>query len=156
NLGDGGNTFTVVSTHGTDTLDKKTFVSTGAGNDTVYVDTIGGDTTIDTGTGTDDFYVGSSTGAPPSDPTLLSHLNEIRNGTRTLTGGGENDQHLFVYDTHDTGQNIGVLPPTKLTGLGMTLGIVYSGIKFIDVQLSNGNDHFTIASTPVGSVLTVH
>src|SRR5262249_22841353 len=41
-------------------------------------------------------------------------------------------------------------------GLGMTEGISYSGIQTLDIQLSRGNDHFTVASTPAGSTLTVH
>ena len=57
-LGDGGNTFTIVSTHAGRSDD---FVSTGAGNDAIFVDTIAGPTTIDAGAGNDVFEVGSRT-----------------------------------------------------------------------------------------------
>ena len=42
----------------------------------------------------------------------------------------------------------------------MTLGIAYSGIQTLDIELSEGSgtiqNHFTVASTPAGSTLTVH
>ena len=159
-LGDGGNTFTIVSTHaGT------TFVSTGAGSDAIFVDTIAGPTTVDAGAGNDVFEAGSGTSPGVSDPIPTSDLDGILNGLLTLTGGtGANELH--AYDSDDCPSlasclpNSGVLTSTTLTGLGMTLGISYSGIQTLDIELSEGSgtiqNHFTVASTPTGSVLTVH
>jgi hypothetical protein len=147
-----GNTFSVLSTHGTSTSPATTLVRTGAGDDSVFVQEIDGTTTIDTGAGNDTFAVGSTV-APAFDPISTSTLNKILNATLTLTAGtGSNVLH--AYDSGDTGPNNGVLTSTTLERLGMTLGIAYTGIQTIDIQLSKGDDHFTVVSTPVNSTLT--
>src|SRR5262249_8031463 len=106
NLGDGGNTFTVASTHGSPTKVATTSISAGAGNDAIYVDTIAGDTTIDSGAGNDSFQVGSTTGPGTPNPVPTSTLNGILNGTLTLTAGSGANQ-LHAYDSGDSGQNFG-------------------------------------------------
>ena len=154
-LGYGGNTFTVESTHGSPTKRATTSITTGAGNDLIYVDSIDGDTTIDAGGGDDAFSVGSTTSPGNPNPIPTSTLNGILTGTLTLTGGAGANQ-LHAYDSGDAGSNIGRLTATTLSGLGMTLGIAYTGIQTLDVELSKGHDHFTVISTPVGSTLTLH
>ena len=151
-LGDGGNTFSVQSTHGTLADVATTTIWTGNGADTVAVESIAGPTSISTGDGADTITVGSDAAA--LDPTLHSLLSGIQNAVLTLdAGNGANT--LNAYDSGNTVGQTGVLTATTLTGIGMTLGIAYTGIQTLQIRLGTGNDHFTIASTPVGSTLTL-
>ncbi|HKI91579.1 MAG TPA: hypothetical protein VJ986_04710, partial [Gaiellaceae bacterium] len=151
-LGDGGNTFTVVSTHGTTTDIASTSLFTGNGADTVRVQSIAGPTTISTGAGDDTITVGSDAAA--LDPTLNSLLSGIQNAWLTLDAGAGADT-LNAYDSGNTVGQTGVLTDSTLTGIGMTLGIAYAGVETIAIRLGSGNDHFTVASTPVGSTFTL-
>ena len=152
-LGNGGNTFTVQSTHGSSSVIATTSIDTGNGVDAVFVDSVSGPTTITTDAGDDTISVGSTTGGALAN-LALSTLNLINAPLILDAGTGFNT--LNTYDTGDTGANTGVLTASTYTGDGMLNGITYANIDALDVNLSNGNDHFTVASTPLGSTLFLY
>src|SRR5262249_1703580 len=151
-LGNGTHTFTVASTHGTTAHIQSTDLQLGGGANQIYVESIAGPTSITTGSGHDVFVVGSDAAA--IQPATNSTLNAIQKAGLTLIGGGGADE-LHAYDTADTAANTGVLTETDLTGLGMTLGIRYSGIEALDINLGKGADTFSVESTPLHSSLTL-
>ena len=148
------NTFTIKSTHGSQTLAASTNVTLGLGNDTVNVQAIAGPTTISTGDGNDTVNVGSTTGNG-GDPVVGSTLDSILNALLTVNAGTGADT-LQAYDSGETSANTGELEPAALTGLGMTLGIAYQGFETLNLWLSNGADHFYVGGTPAGSTLTLN
>ena len=153
NLGNGGNTFAVQSTHGSPSVIASTFIDTGNGADAVYVDSVAGPTTITTDAGDDTISVGSTTG--PGLPNLsLSTLDNIDALLTLDAGSGFNT--LNTYDTGDTGSNTGVLTASTYQGDGMLNGIAYANVDALNIDLSDGNDHFTVASTPLGSTLFLY
>ncbi|HVP75979.1 MAG TPA: hypothetical protein VMS63_08155, partial [Gaiellaceae bacterium] len=156
-----GNTFVVDSTHGSPSVIATTAIDTGNGNDVVDVERISGPTTITTDAGNDTISLGSTTGGSTTGDcggTGLgaSTLDCIAAPLTLDAGAGTNS--LFAYDTHDTYADDGVLTDSTLTGLGMELdgSVSYANIQQLGINLSNGNDHFTVASTPQNSTLTLY
>ncbi|MEY2518221.1 MAG: large repetitive protein, partial [bacterium] len=144
----GGNALTIRSTHtGT------TNVRSGSGADLVNIESIAGLTFVFTGAGDDHVRIGSATGV--ADPIGGSTLNEIDNARLTLAAEGGHDE-LSAYDSADTASNSGTLTATRITGLGMTLGIEYAGFEELELRLSKGADDFFVDSTPAGSSLLVN
>ncbi len=139
NLGGGGNTFTIASTH-----TAATNVSTGGGNDTVTINTVAGATNVSSGSGDDIFRVGSLA------PTMtLGNLNGIA-GLLALDGGANVNQ-LVLDDTGDTFANTGSMSASTVRGLGMAQGINYTNFASFLLSLGSGGDTFTMASTIPGA-----
>ena len=146
-LGEAGNSFAVQSTHGTASVVADTTVWVGNGSNSVYVQSIAGPTTVTTGTGSDVFRIGSD--APAVDPIANSILDGIQNAWLTLQAGTGADE-LHTYDSGQTIHNEGVLTSADLTGLGMTLGIRYTGFESLDLRLGHVRLHFgDIRNAPV-------
>ena len=142
NLGSGGDTFTIESTHvGTTNL------NTNAGDDTTQVRTIAGSTNIHTGTGTNTVNVGSTM------PVTGGTVNGIA-ALLTLTGGGTDT--VNVDDRGDTAGNTGTLTGSLLTGLGMTSGISYTSIETLNIDLGSGDDVFNTQGTTAVTTLATH
>ncbi len=137
-LGSGGDTFTIRSTHaGQTTLD------TAAGADTVNVRSIAGHTLVDTGLGADVVRVGTLA------PAALGLLDAI-GALLELAGGGGADQ-LFADDTGDATPNSGTLTSDHLAGLGLATPLHYTGFEELSIGLGSGADTFTILSTHEGT-----
>jgi hypothetical protein len=124
-----------------------TTINTGDGADTVNVQAIGAATTVNTGADDDTINVGSL--APSSGGTV----NAI--AARLTLDAGTGSDTLHVDDTADTAANTGTLTATALTGLGMTLGIGYTNVETLDIQLGSGGDTFTIAGTAAATITTL-
>lgn len=139
-LGSGGDTFRIDSTHaGTTNLD------TGAGHDAISIRTISGPTNIQTGAGDDIVRVGSLA------PSTGGTVNAIT-GLLVIDGGsGVNELH--VDDTGDSADNTGVLTNATLRGLGMSEGIDYANFNHLTIGLGSGHDTFTIESTHAGTTV---
>ena len=159
-LGGGGDTFTVASTHaGTtelntngggdtvllETISGITTVNTAAGTDTVSIRAISAATTVNTGDDADTVNVGSLA------PAAGGNVNSIA-AVLTVNGEGGSDT-LNVDDTGDSLSNTGNLTATELTGLGMTGAgkITYGTLEALKIGLGSGGDTFTIASTHTGT-----
>ena len=127
-LGSGGDTFTIESTHVGDTN-----LRANGGSDTVNVHTTSGDTTVDGGADHDTINVG------------LGTLNGLV--AALAVSGGEGADTLNVDDTGDTAPNTGALTATTITGLGMGAGIVYGAVETLVISLGSGSNHFAITST---------
>ncbi|NDV63154.1 LEPR-XLL domain-containing protein [Puniceicoccales bacterium CK1056] len=133
NLGSGGDTFTVESTHAS-----ATNLNSNSGNDIINVRTISGTTTVDSGNGSDTINVGNEAGTVNDiSAALIIEGNNPASGSDTLT----------IDDTGDTVGNTGILTSTTVTGLGMAVGITYTGIEHLIISLGSGGDTFTINST---------
>ena len=63
---------------------------------------------------------------------------------------------LNADDTSDTLANAGALTSTQLTGLGMPVGITYTTIELLTVQLGSGGDTFDLVSTAPGTVTVLN
>jgi hypothetical protein len=137
NLGSGGDTFTIESTHF-----NATNLNAFGGSDIINIRTISGITTVDSGTASDTITVGTL--APVAGGTLNSiDAALIVEGNDPASGSDV----LIVDDTGDTADNIGFLTSTTITGLGMAVGITYTGIEHLIISLGSGGDIFTINST---------
>ncbi|HEX7167002.1 MAG TPA: Calx-beta domain-containing protein [Acidimicrobiales bacterium] len=115
-LGTGGDTFTIESTH-----TEQTDLDTWAGGDTVNIETIAGYTLVDTGADADTINVGSSSGdASPAPGTV--------NGILALLDlqAGSGDDTVNVDDTGDATQNVGVLTGGTIEGLGTVIGSAFA------------------------------
>ena len=137
NLGSGGDTFTIASTHAGTTV-----LNTNAGNDTVNVRTISGASTVNAGSGDDIVNVGTS--APATGGTL----NQI-SAPLHLRGDGDFDT-LNVDDSGDTGSNSGTLGAARIEGLGMSDGVTYLTFEVLDLILGSGADDLLIESSHAG------
>ena len=144
----GGNALTIRST-----ILGTTNVRSGSGADLINIESIDGETFVSTGAGDDHVRVGSTTGV--ANPIPGSTLNEIDSARLTLAAEAGDDE-LSVYDSADTASNIGTLTATRITGLGMTVGIEYLGFEDLEIRLSKGADDFFVDSTPAGSSLLVN
>ena len=96
NAGTAGNTFTIVSTHGTTGHVATTELATGSGNDRVNVDSISGLTSIDTQAGDDLVRVGSTVSPALTGDPVDSVLDNISVAWLMLQGGAgaERPAHL--------------------------------------------------------------
>ena len=158
-LGAGGDTFTIESTHATASgVERFTTVEGRGGADKIYVRTTSGPTTIrgdgsetigthvvSTGTGGDRIKVGTN------QPATLGTVNQIV-GLLTIEGGGGDDL-LVVDDTGDGAKNIGSLTATTLAGLGMTLTPFGTRPNLIQVVTINGAEEGRFR-LKIGSQLT--
>ena len=136
-LGSGGDTFKIASTHSGETN-----VNGNAGNDVFNIQTISGTTTVNGGNDSDTFNVGSK--APEANGLVDGIGASLTVNGNDPTSG---DDWLYVDDTGDTTDNAGVLTSTRITGLGMAVGITYGTIEHLVISLGSGNDNFTINST---------
>ena len=136
-LGSGGDDFTIESTHlGTTTL------NTNAGNDTVNVQTISGMTTVNAGADDDTINVGSN-----ATSTSNTGGNLLGIQAQLVIDGGEGNDRLDIDASGDATDQVVIITPDGLTGLGMTGGIQYSGIEHFDLTLGAGNDIVNVRGT---------
>ena len=163
NLGQAGDTFTIMSTHA-----GRTRVEGRGGSDTINVRTIAGATTVigdgstttisyggnivSTGVGDDLIQVGSNAGVGGRNfEGVLSGIV----GHLTLDGAVENGpvgvDRLSVDDSGDLVARTGRLDGTTINGLGMASGITYTRFEALHVMLGTENDTFHVASTHLGT-----
>ena len=140
-LGSGGDTFTIHSTHTGD--DHTTLLQTFAGGDSVNVQTISGPTTVETGLGTDTILVGHNGSVDGIDARL------------TILGGSETGtvlDRLLVDDSSDTTSAIATLSPGTLAGLGMTLTSPTGRADLLQVVTLRGatDGRFTLRIAGIG------
>ncbi|HWE93969.1 MAG TPA: hypothetical protein VG269_08405 [Tepidisphaeraceae bacterium] len=167
NLGSGGNTLTVASTHaGTQTTitnagsatDTITIVSdsgptnldTGGGANTVYVRSTGAATGVTTSAGgTNAVVVGSTAGLLPATPGILDGIQ----GALTVAGGGAGS--LVLDDSGSAIAKTGQLAPGAITGLTMgTSGVAYSGMATLAINLGAAGNTFLIKNTDAVTTVT--
>jgi acrosin len=160
-----GNNITVLTTNASTT----TNLYSGLGGDSVVLDTDAGPTHIYAQNGTNSVSI-ENTGAAtsvtgngslgsattvlvgttePTPPGLLSGIQF------PLTVTGNAADTLVLDDTADSTAQTGKLTAAAVTGLGMgTMGVAYSGIGTLDVNLGSGGNTFLITGTSA-SVATV-
>ncbi|MCL4179348.1 MAG: calcium-binding protein, partial [Verrucomicrobia bacterium] len=135
NLGSGGDTFTVESTHvGTTT------VNSNAGQDTVRVESISGATNVNTAADRDTVNVWNDSDCLDDIDALLT----VNLGDPMVIGAGD---HLDVRDRGNTTGRSGTLTASTLSGLGMGGSINYSAVELLDLSLGSGPDILRIKST---------
>ena len=140
--GDDGDTVNVLATAGVTTI------NTGGGEDIVNIRAIGAAVTVNGGDDSDTVNVGSL--APVGNGVLTGIAALL-----TIHGDGDDDS-LNVDATGDLAANSGALNTTRLTGLGMTSGIVYEGLENLHISLGHFGDTFTINSTEDGVAVTLN
>ena len=150
-LGSGGNALTIASTpapttvnsgSGNDTVTlvstvSPTTINTQGGNDNVYIRSTNAATTVNTGSGADTIMVGS---LAPAGGGILDNIQ----GALTINGDGHDN--LAFDDTGSNAAKTGTLTSSTLSGLGMA-GATYNGIATLTINLGQGGDILTIAST---------
>ena len=145
-----GNVFSIESTHGEGSV---TRLTTGDGPDVINVETIAGDTTIDGEDGSDIVRIGSTAARVGQINGVLdafgSTANEIE-GRLTISGKEGGVDTLNVYDLGDDQKEAGELKRDEITGMGMTLGIGYTGFELLQIWLSDNDNTFYIDSTHTG------
>ena len=141
-LGEGGDDFTITSTHAGTTQ-----LRTAGGFDDIRVKTIDGATTILAGAGADDVTVSNNTDLVDDIGGLLEIQGEGGADTLKVDDSGDNagTAKLTLFG-HGSG-NTGTLTPTQITGLDMGGSITYGSVEFLDILLGTGDDHFTIVDT---------
>src|SRR5260221_11522634 len=155
NLGSGGDSFDILSTHlgttttlntnsGDDTVNvvstaDQTFVNTGDGGDFVNVLTIGGATTVYSGARDDTITV--RTLAPSRGGTVKFICAAL-----TIDAGTGIDV-LTVDNTGDRHDRPGALTASSLTGLGMSGNITYGAVESLEIFLGSGVDTFSVSGT---------
>ena len=112
--------------------------------------------TVVGGSGQDTFDVGSLAGLwpnpPSSEPAFLDVNGVVRYISALLTiQGGSGIDTLNVDDTGETQNEFGQLTSTMITGLGISVGIAYSSITTLNINLGKGMDGFTVISTSAGT-----
>jgi hypothetical protein len=106
-LGDGGDTFTVLGTPATTRFN----LTTGGGNDRVFVRAVGAASRIDTGAGDDAIHVSSNAGLDDN-----GNLDGIT-APLTIDAGAGTGNTLVVSDFGGTGNTTGVVTNNRITGL---------------------------------------
>ena len=147
-----GNVFTILSTHGFQTGSVTTLTS-GSGADVINIETIAGDTSVSTGAGSDVVRVGDTTAEiDPVGGVLDAFTSSVNHLDARLTIAGEagDGDSLRVYDAGDAVKESGRMRADELTGMGMALGIRYTGFEVLKVWLSDGDNAFFVESTPAG------
>jgi hypothetical protein len=134
NLGSGGDSFTIESTHSGTTT-----VNSNAGQDTVRIKTISGPTNINTGIDRDTVNVWNDSTCLDS----ISALLTVNMDDPTVIGAGD---LLDIRDTGNTTGRSGTLTASTLTGLGMSGSISYSAVELLDLRLGSGPDVLRIKS----------
>ncbi len=133
NLGTGGNTFNVQSTAALTT----STVNTGAGMNANVVN------------------VGSLT--PNADGTVALVQGSLLINGQGRDGSGHLIDTVNVDDTGDAAIATGLLTSTKVTGLGMApSGIVYNGLKALNISLGTGGNAFNVQSTAAVTTSTIN
>ncbi len=137
-LGTGGDTFTVHSTHGGTTT-----ITAGAGADTVIVRTVSGITSIDTGSGADTVRVSST----------LTGIGGVLTGIAAplSLSGGDGVDLLFLDDAAAVLDRLGVLTATFLAGLGMTGGSPTPSLVQVVTVRGAVNGRFTLTVAGIGT-----
>ncbi|MHC5112285.1 MAG: beta strand repeat-containing protein, partial [Planctomycetota bacterium] len=129
----------------------ETTIWTYGGTDTINVQSINEVTTVYAGSDTDTINVGST--APSTGGNVNGIVAEL-----IIRGQGGSDT-LNVYDK-DTGNEIGNLTRTDLTGLDLGVGIKYSvgtdTVENVNIYLGNRTDTFTIESTNAATTTNVY
>jgi Ca2+-binding RTX toxin-like protein len=156
-LGSGADSFTIDDTHagetnlatgaGEDLIELLgnsgiTTIASGADADRVNIQTISATTTVNAGDGDDTVNVGS---LAPLGGGLMDFI-----GAPLAINGDAGIDTLNLDDTGDRTPNIGTLTPTRITGLGMSVGIDYGTMEIFDIALGSGADGFTIDDTHTG------
>ena len=132
-LGPGADTFLIENTGAVTTINGND------GADWVNVHALAHATTINSGNGSD--VINVSTDAPLHE----GHVNTIAAPLAVHGGGLPGDyDNLNISDRGDpaasVGPTAGRMTSSKVTGLGMTDGVTYSGIEGLKVLLGSGND----------------
>ena len=140
-LGAGGDTLTVESTHAGNTA-----VNAHNGADTINVETVSGLTTINTGNGGDTVNVGDPVGNPADGLRTLAGIS-----APLILNGDLNSDTLNIDNSGATVGQFGVLTDTTLTGLGMGAPISYGTFETLNLDLGMGSDSFNVASTIAGA-----
>jgi hypothetical protein len=78
-----------------------------------------------------------------------SSLNGLA-GRLEVDGGTGSADTLKLFDGGDTTRENGRLSASEIVGMGMTLGVGYTGFDVLKIWLSNGDDNLYIASTHTG------
>lgn len=138
-LGTGADVFTINSTAVATPVTLNATVS-----DTFNVKQISSTTTINTGSSASTINVGN--------PDVLSGIGAglIVNGS--MAGADV----LNVSDAGDGAAQTGTLTATTLTGLGMPVGITYSGVASLTISLGSGGNTFTITNTSATTATTLN
>ncbi|MDA1231018.1 MAG: hypothetical protein O2856_09610, partial [Planctomycetota bacterium] len=128
-LGGGGNTMSVTSTHSSPT-------------------------TINTGFGSNKVYVGSVIGT--ARPVANSNVNGI--GRHLTINGQTGSNELNIDNSGDTADGSGEFSASSFTHTAMLPGsmITHSGFNTLGLWLGDGNDQLFVDSTPLGSVTTIN
>ena len=134
NLGSGGDTFTIASTHA-----DVTTLNANGGDDTVNVRATTGATNVNTGTGDDTINVGSLA------PVMTGGLMNGIQGKLTVDGGtnvnGGDRDALFIDDSGNTHPAALTLDDGTIEGLGMgSGGIAYVNLEVLDIGLGSGDN----------------
>ena len=122
-------------------------INLGTGVDTLNVQSTSVLTTVNTGTGTADNTVNVGSLAPAANGTLNS-----LSGKLVVNGQSSGFETLNVDDTGDTGNNVGTLTSTRLTGLGMagndpSKAIQYTSFSELNINLGSNADTLTVVTT---------
>ena len=163
NLGSGTDTYNIQSTNsttvttlntgtGTDTVNlasnaATTYINLGGGNDFVNIQTTNATTYVNNTAGADTIDIGSNA------PGAGGNVNGIL-GAVVVDGDGSDT--LNVDDTGSTVAKAGTLTASTLTGLGMGLGISYSGVAALNISLGSGGNSFIIGNTNAATVTTLN
>ncbi|NJL77793.1 MAG: hypothetical protein HC917_01045 [Richelia sp. SM2_1_7] len=129
-LGSGSDILSIESTH-----QNLTYISTGAGSDTVNVETISGKTNVKFGTGDDNLNIGD--------------INQLVAGISTtlIVSGGLGYDNLNIDDSGDNQDRTAIIYDTLITGLGMNGEIDYGSFENLNINLGSGSDIVSVADT---------
>ncbi|MBL8479225.1 MAG: hypothetical protein JNK59_07945, partial [Sterolibacteriaceae bacterium] len=144
------NVFTIESTHGDGSI---TAISSGTGADVFNIETMAGNLTLSTGGGSDTVRVGTTTGDIGQQAGVLDAFDSSANaivGRLEIDAGTGNADTLKLYDSGDTTRENGRLSSAEIVGMGMTLGIGYTGFDVLKIWLSNNDNGYYIDSTHAG------
>ena len=144
-LGSGGDTFTIQSTHLGPA--RTTSLTTNGGADHIAIQTIDGPTTVDAGEGADTLTIGTNA------PSTAGKLAGIRSSL-SVTGGAGADS-ISLDDTGTTTDQIGVVTPTTVAGMGMTLNASAPQPDLVQVvTVANAfNGRFTLSVAGKGTTV---
>ncbi len=134
-------------------------INTLTGGDRIAVRALQVETRIATGEHTDRIAVGSNAAGTGTTDTAWTNtggtVNDVDAKLTVVGGTGPGpitgSDLLAVDDTGDTAANTGELTFDWITGLGMAVGVTYSGFEFLTIDLGSGGDTFTIHSTHAGN-----
>jgi len=149
-LGSGRDKFTVQGT-----ISGLTRIAGGAGNDVIAIQGNAGTLAVKGEGGRDTLILRATRGAV----TLLGGDDDDRIdiggvfvGVNAIAAsvtvdGGTGTDTLNVNDSGDVTDNVGILTDTRITGLGMSEGVLYGSVEQINIDLGSGHDLFNVRST---------